>query len=52
MLGNSDKNIMGLSILTIQGLFNYIKMDNQNDQKVIISYVEIYNETIRDLLVP
>lgn len=50
MLGNSD--VPGLSALTITDIFEYIKHDAENDYDVRITYVEIYNESIRDLLVP
>jgi hypothetical protein len=51
MLGNND--IKGLSVLTIQDIFDFIRRDSHiNDYDVTITYVEIYNETIRDLLVP
>lgn len=49
MLGNQD--VMGISVLTIRDMFEFIKRDLDNDYQVLISYVEIYNETIRDLLV-
>jgi kinesin family protein 18/19 len=43
----------GIVFLTMQELFE--KMREREDEKVIelsLSYLEIYNETIRDLLVP
>lgn len=49
MLGNHE--IPGLSALTIQDIFEFIKKDDEKDYNVLISYVEIYNESIRDLLV-
>ena len=49
MLGNHE--IHGLSALTIQDIFDYIKKDEEKDYNIMISYVEIYNESIRDLLV-
>lgn len=49
MLGNSE--IPGLSALTIQDIFEYIKKDDEKEYNILISYVEIYNESIRDLLV-
>ena len=32
-------------------MFEFIKRDQDNEYQVLISYVEIYNETIRDLLI-
>lgn len=49
MLGNQE--VMGLSVLTIQDVFTYIRSDDENEYIANISYVEIYNESIRDLLV-
>jgi kinesin family protein 18/19 len=43
----------GIIFLTMQELFE--KIEERKDEKVIevsLSYLEIYNETIRDLLVP
>lgn len=42
---------MGISVLTIRDMFEFIKKDLDNEYIVMISYVEIYNEAIRDLLV-
>lgn len=49
MLGNHE--IPGLSALTIQDIFDFLKKDDEKEYNIMISYVEIYNETIRDLLV-
>ena len=40
------------SVLAIRDIFYYIDKDPDNKFDVIITYVEIYNEMIRDLLVP
>jgi kinesin family protein 18/19 len=48
MLGSSD--VPGISVLTINDMFEAIRKDYENDYDVKITYVEIYNETIRDLL--
>lgn len=42
---------MGLSVLTIQDIFEYMRRDDENEYIAFITYVEIYNESIRDLLV-
>ena len=38
--------------MAIRDIFYYIEKDPDNKYDVIITYVEIYNEMIRDLLVP
>ena len=50
MLGSSETH--GLCVLTINDIFEYIRRDTENEYEVKITYVEIYNETIRDLQVP
>lgn len=51
MLGSEENyGIMGL---TFQELFKKIEQQKKNkDFKILMSYLEIYNENIRDLLVP
>ena len=48
MLGTGENpGIMPRSILD---LFEYIERENSLDFKIVISYIEVYNETLRDLL--
>lgn len=39
-------------MLAINNIFDEIRKDDDSDFTVIITYVEIYNEMIRDLLIP
>ncbi|OMJ85996.1 hypothetical protein SteCoe_12564 [Stentor coeruleus] len=50
MLGSQDDP--GIAILTIKDMFNQIQEDSDKLYDIKISYVEIYNEAIRDLLNP
>jgi hypothetical protein len=48
MLGTGDSpGIMPKSIID---LFQYIEAKDNLDFKIVISYIEVYNETLRDLL--
>ena len=49
MLGNNE--IPGIMVLTIKDIFETIKRLDDKEFNIVVSYVEIYNETIRDLLV-
>jgi len=50
MLGYQE--VPGIMVLTIKDMFETIKNTyHDREFSIIISYVEIYNETIRDLLV-
>ena len=50
MLGTPDTP--GILPCTIRDIFNFISKDPKNDYKIWISYLEIYNESINDLLNP
>lgn len=50
MLGNQED--LGICVLTIRDLFTKIHEDQERVYVLKISYVEIYNEAIRDLLAP
>jgi len=50
MLGYQD--VPGIMVLTVKDMFETIKTMRDKEYNIIVSYVEIYNETIRDLLVP
>lgn len=51
MLGYQE--VPGIMVLTIKDMFETIKAQySDREFSIIVSYVEIYNETIRDLLIP
>jgi kinesin family protein 18/19 len=50
MLGNTED--LGICVLTIRDLYSKIMEDTEKVYDLKISYVEIYNEAIRDLLTP
>lgn len=50
MIGTSEDP--GIAVLTIRDMFKQIEADVQKIYEIKISYVEIYNEAIRDLLIP
>ena len=45
MLGNGE--VAGLSALTINDMFDVVRKDDEKEFAISISYVEIYNESIR-----
>jgi hypothetical protein len=50
MLGDKEKSVQGISVLTIQDILTAIENDKESTYNLNVSYVEIYNENIRDLL--
>jgi len=50
MLGNSK--VKGLVALTVKDIIHQIKQDSTRKYDIKVSYVEIYNENIKDLLIP
>lgn len=50
MLGTPETP--GILPCAVRDIFSAIKKDSDHDYKVWISYLEIYNESINDLLVP
>ena len=50
MTGNTETP--GIMYLIIEDMFKIIELDIDKTYEIRVSYVEIYNEIIRDLLVP
>jgi kinesin family protein 18/19 len=50
MTGNTDSP--GIMYLIIEDMFKKIQLITEKEFEIRVSYVEIYNEVIRDLLVP
>ena len=50
MLGTPETP--GILPCTVRDIFNFTSKDTENEYKVWISYFEIYNESINDLLMP
>ena len=48
MIGSAEQP--GISVLTINDMFSEIASDPDNHYEIKVSYVEIYNEVIWDLL--
>lgn len=51
IFGNKEK-APGFLPLTLESIFAYIYLKVQNEFMIRVSYVEIYNEQINDLLSP
>ena len=49
MTGNTENP--GIMYLIIRGMFDKIQNETEKKFEIKVSYVEIYNEVIRDLLV-
>lgn len=50
MLGTQE--VPGILPCAVRDIFNGIKNDKENSYTVSVSYLEIYNEQINDLLAP
>ncbi|KAF8778009.1 Kinesin-like protein KIN-7K [Argiope bruennichi] len=50
MLGDKEKNIHGIMHYAISDIFNLIQDMPEREFLLRVSYMEIYNETVRDLL--
>lgn len=50
MLGTPETP--GILPCTVRDVFNFTKNDPDHDYKIWVSYLEIYNENLNDLLVP
>ncbi|CAG9327589.1 unnamed protein product [Blepharisma stoltei] len=50
MIGTTEDP--GIAVLTIREMFEKVQSDSDKIYEIKISYVEIYNEAIRDLLIP
>jgi kinesin family protein 18/19 len=49
MVGTNDSP--GIMMLALNDMFSQVAQDSENDYDIKVSYVEIYNEFIYDLLV-
>jgi len=47
-----DQDTPGIMYLIIDDIFKKIVLNSEKTYEIRVSYVEIYNEVIRDLLVP
>ncbi|GBM44502.1 Centromere-associated protein E, partial [Araneus ventricosus] len=50
MLGDKEKNVQGIMHYAIEDLFELIQNMTDREFLLRVSYMEIYNETVRDLL--
>lgn len=48
MLGTGE--FPGIMPRSISDLFEYVEKEDKMDFRIVISYIEVYNETLRDLL--
>jgi centromeric protein E len=48
----SNKEITGLIPLSVQQIFNHIDQNSQSKFEISVSYIEIYNESVNDLIDP
>jgi centromeric protein E len=52
MVGDRAQGVPGVMTLAVNQMFAHIKSDSYRDYMVRVSYMEIYNERVRDLLNP
>ena len=52
MMGEKSNGVPGLVDLCVDQLFSSIDAQSEKDYMVRVSYIEIYNESVRDLLNP
>jgi len=52
MFGDKAKGVPGLVDLCVEQLFEAIAAQSEKDYMVRVAYIEIYNESVRDLLNP
>ena len=52
MRGYKEKNQLGLIPLSVYEIFRHIKADKAKEYRISVSYLEIYNECVNDLITP
>lgn len=49
--GTMDSNVKGLYTLTVESIFSKVEKKKDMEYRIKVSFLEIYNEKIKDLLV-